>query len=98
MLWEWLQRCVILFRHSRSYSSLGQLETSLSNKLLNSPDELSDSDLIRQECRRNMIDYYLARCTLVSEEVALAPVAELVAGDRQGQRDIGSNIDGNSSK
>ncbi|KAJ9111062.1 hypothetical protein QFC19_001260 [Naganishia cerealis] len=45
-------------------TSAAELEDVLANKLQKGLDGLSDDRLLRQDCNRHIIDYYLARCSL----------------------------------
>ncbi|KAJ9108211.1 hypothetical protein QFC20_003575 [Naganishia adeliensis] len=41
-----------------------ELENTLSEKLLNGLDGMAEDTVLRKECSKNIIEYYLARCTL----------------------------------
>lgn len=65
--WEPQQKCVCSTTSSVSTNGpIPQLENTLSEKLLTGLDGMAEDTVLRKECSKNIIEYYLARCTLVS--------------------------------
>lgn len=68
-----------------------QLENALSEKLLNGLDGMTEETLLREECSKHIIEYYLARCTLVSRPCVMeASLIRLQEIDRNNETVAGT--------